>query len=69
LKRKNGGLEIIQEYLEDPTIIPKDLSSIQVNSLKNPYQEMTWLFARVAGQESTTTIPRFALYILYLSIH
>jgi hypothetical protein len=30
---------------------------------------MAWLFARVARKESTTTIPRLALYILYFSIH
>jgi hypothetical protein len=28
LKTKNGGLEFLQEYLEEPTIIPKDISSI-----------------------------------------
>jgi hypothetical protein len=69
LKTKNGGFELLQEYLEDPTIIPEDLSSIQVSSLKNPYREMAWLFARVTGQESMTTVPRLTLYILYFSIH
>jgi hypothetical protein len=69
LKTKNGGFELLQDYLEDPTILPEDLSSIQVSSLKNPYREMVWLFARVVGQESTTTVPRLTLYILYFSIH
>jgi hypothetical protein len=45
------------------------ISSIQASLLKNPYREMTWLFVMVAGQESTTTIPRLALYILYFSVH
>jgi len=40
LKKRNGGLELLREYLEDPTMIPKYLSSIQVSSLKNPYREM-----------------------------
>jgi hypothetical protein len=69
LRARNGGLELLQEYLEDPTMVPEDISTIQVSSLKNPYREMAWLFARVARQESTTTIPRLALYILYFSIH
>jgi hypothetical protein len=60
LKERNGGLELLREYLEDPTMIPKDLSSIQVSSLKNPYREMAWLFTRVSRQESTTIIPRLA---------
>jgi hypothetical protein len=45
LKERNGGLELLQEYLEDPTMIPEDLSSIQVSLLKNPYREMAWLFS------------------------
>jgi hypothetical protein len=69
LKARNGGLEILQEYLEDPTLMPEDLSAIQVSLLKKPYQEMAWLFSRVAGKESTATIPHLVLYILYFSIH
>jgi hypothetical protein len=69
LKERNGGWELLQQYLEDLTVMPKDLSSIQVSLLKNPYKEMAWIFARVAGQESTATIPRLALYILHFTIH
>jgi hypothetical protein len=69
LKEKNNGLELLQEYLEDPTTMPEDISRIQVSSLKNPYRELAWIFTRITGQESTTTIPRLALYILYFTIH
>jgi hypothetical protein len=31
---KKGGFKLLQDYLEDPTIFPKDLSNIQVCSLK-----------------------------------
>jgi hypothetical protein len=31
---KKGGFKLLQEYLEDPTIFPEDLSNIQVCSLK-----------------------------------
>jgi hypothetical protein len=37
LKEKNNGLELLQEYLEDPSAMPKDISRIQVSSLKNTY--------------------------------
>jgi hypothetical protein len=47
----------------------KDLSRIQVSSLKDPYQEIAWLFTRVTGQDSTKTIPWLALYILYFVVH
>jgi hypothetical protein len=47
LKERNSALELLQEYLEDPAMIPKDLSNIQVILLKNPYQEIAWIFSRV----------------------
>jgi hypothetical protein len=69
LKTKNGGLELLQDYLEDPRTSPDDLSNIHVSSLENPYGEMGWLFTRASSQESTTIVPRLSLYILYFSIH
>jgi len=69
LKTKNGGFDLLQYYLEHPTILLEDFPSIQVHSLKNPYREMVWLFARVFKKESTVTVPRLTLYILYFSIH
>jgi hypothetical protein len=59
----------LQQYLEDPTIMHEDLSTIQVILLKYPYREMAWLFSRVVGQESIASVPHLALYILHLSIH
>jgi hypothetical protein len=53
LKEKNNGLELLQEYLEDPSTMPEDISRIQVSSLKNPYREVAWIFTRITGQEST----------------
>jgi hypothetical protein len=69
LRGKNNGIELLQEYLQDPVAMSKDLSRIQVSSLKDPYREISWLFTRVTGQDSTTTIPRLALYILYFTVH
>jgi len=40
LKRKNNGLELLQEYLHDPMTMIEDISRIQVSSLKNPYKEI-----------------------------
>jgi hypothetical protein len=68
LKTRNGGWDLLSQYMEDSTTILEDLSTIQVIQLRKPYQEMAWLLARVLGQESTSIIPRLALYILYFSI-
>jgi hypothetical protein len=39
MKAKNGELELLHEYPEDPTMVLEDLLSIQVSSLKNTYRE------------------------------
>jgi hypothetical protein len=57
LKEKNNGLKLLQEYLEDPSTIPEDISKIQASSFKNPYREVAWMFSRITGQESMETIP------------
>jgi hypothetical protein len=70
IKRKKGGFKLLHDCnLEDPTIVPKDLPNIQVCSLNNPYKEMAWLFTRITRKESTTIVPKLALYIIYFSIH
>jgi hypothetical protein len=69
LKKRNNGLDLLQEYLEDPAVMPIDITKIHVSSLKNPYREIAWLFTRVTGQENTTTISRLALYILHFTVH
>jgi hypothetical protein len=69
LKEKDNVLELLQEYLEDPTTMSKDISRIHINSLKSPHREVAWLFTRITGHQSTTTIPRLAFYIFYFTIH
>jgi hypothetical protein len=65
IKDKNGGRDFLPQCLGDPTIMPKDLSTIQVIQLKKPYKEMAWFLARILGLESIATIPWLALYILF----
>jgi len=53
IKRKTNGIELLQEYLHDPTSMLEDISRIQVSYLKNPFKEISWLFTRIVGQGST----------------
>jgi len=69
MKERNNRLELLQEYLEDPTTMSEDLSNMWGGLLKNPYQEIAWILAIVAGQESTATIPQLSLYMLHFTIH
>jgi hypothetical protein len=68
LKKHDNGLDLLLEFLENPMVVPEDITRIQVISFKNPFREITWLFTRLTGQESTATISRMILYILYFIV-
>jgi hypothetical protein len=68
LKKHDNGLDLLPEFLENPMAIPEDITRLQVNSFKNPFREIAWLFTRVTGQESTANISRMILYILYFTV-
>jgi hypothetical protein len=56
LKRHDNGMDLFPEFLENLMAVPEDITRIQVDSFKNPFQEIAWLFTRMTGQESTATI-------------
>jgi hypothetical protein len=68
MKKHNNILDLLPDFLENPTDIPEDITRLQVNSFKNPFQEIDWLFSRVTGQESTTSISSMIIYILYFTV-
>jgi hypothetical protein len=68
LKKHNNGLDLLPKYFKNNASIPTDLTRIQVESFKNHYREIAWLFIRLTGQESTTSISRMILYILYFTV-
>jgi hypothetical protein len=64
LKKRNNELDFFPDYLENHASVPTNITKIQVDSLKNPYQEIALLFTRVTGQENTASISRMILYIM-----
>jgi hypothetical protein len=68
LKKHNNGLDLLPEYLENHASISKDITTIQVESFKNPYHKIAWLFTKLAGQESTASISHMILCILYFIV-
>jgi hypothetical protein len=68
LKKHDNGLDILPEFLENPTTIPEYITILQVILFKNPFREVPWLFSRVTGQENTPSVPCMILYILYFTI-
>jgi hypothetical protein len=68
LKKHDNGLDLLPEFLENPTVVPGDMTRLQVSAFKNPFREIAWLFTRITGQESTTNISRMILYILYFTV-
>jgi hypothetical protein len=68
LAKHNNGLDILPHLLEDSIVVPKDIRSFQVSSIRNPFREIVSLFTRIMGHESTTTVSWMALYILYFTV-
>jgi hypothetical protein len=68
LKKHDNGLDLLLEFLENPVVIPGDMTRLQVSAFKNPFREIAWIFMRIAGQESTTSISWMILYILYFMV-
>ena len=36
LEKHDNGLDILPKFLEDPTIVPEDITKLQVSSFRNP---------------------------------
>jgi hypothetical protein len=68
LEKHGNGLDLFPESLENLVVVPEDITRIQVNSFKNPFREITWLFMRLTGQENSATISRMIIYILNLTV-
>jgi hypothetical protein len=68
LKKHDNGLDLLPEFLENPMTVPKDITKLQVGSFKNPFKEIAWLFTRIIGKETTTSISSMILYILYFTV-
>ena len=67
LKENENNLYLLPDFLENPIVVPKDITRFQVNSFKNPFRENSWLFTRLIGQESIANISRMILYVLYFT--
>jgi hypothetical protein len=68
LEKHHNGLDILADFLEDLTIVPEDIIRLQVSSFRNSFQETAWLFTRITGHASTTSISHIIIYILYFTV-
>jgi hypothetical protein len=50
LEKHHNGLDILADFLEDPTTVPEDITRLQVSSFRNPFRKIAWLFTRITGQ-------------------
>jgi hypothetical protein len=69
LAKHNNELDLLPHLLEDLILVVEDITSLQVSSFRNPFREIACLFTRITGQESTTTVSRMTLYILYFTVN
>ena len=49
LAKHNNGLDLLPHLLENPLLVPEDITSLQVSSFRNPFREIAWLFTRITG--------------------
>ena len=68
LKKHDNELDLLPEFLEYPKTVPEDITRLQVSSFRNSFREISWLFTRITGQESTSTISSMVIYILYFKV-
>jgi hypothetical protein len=52
LDAHDGGANLLKIFLTKPLNDPRGSSHIEVCSLKYPYKEFAWLFARIVGKDS-----------------
>jgi len=68
LEKHDNGLDLLPEFLKDPTTVVEDITKLQVSSFRNPFREIDWLFTIIMGHESMTNISYIVLYILYFTV-
>jgi hypothetical protein len=68
LEKHDNGLDILVEFLKDPMTVPEDITKLKVNSFRNPFWEIAWLFTRITGHASTSSISHIIIYILYFTV-
>jgi hypothetical protein len=61
-------MDILDEFLEDSTTVPEDITRSQVSSFRNPFWEIAWLFTRITRQASTSSISHIIIYIFYFTV-
>jgi hypothetical protein len=49
LNKHDNGLDLLLEFLENPTTGPGDMTRLQVSAFKNPFREIAWIFTRITG--------------------
>jgi hypothetical protein len=54
--------------LDNLVVVPTDITRFQIDSFKNPFREIAWVFTRLIRQESTTKFPCMIIYILYFRV-
>jgi hypothetical protein len=57
LEKHNNGLDILANFLEDPTTILEDITKLQVSSFRNPFREISWLFTRITDMHPRQAFP------------
>ena len=65
----HGVVRLLSHFVKDSTLVRHNQVHFDLDVLKEPYRDFVWLFLYVAGRESTTTFPRYVIFVLYMTYY
>jgi hypothetical protein len=68
LKYQKGVNRLLRNYLEDLTCNP-GTSRIEVNLIRYPFREFSWLFTCILSLETTMSVTRNVIYAIHYALH
>ena len=65
----HGVVRLLIHLVKDSTLIRCNQIHLNLDILKEPYRDFVWLFFQVVSRESTTTFPRYVIFVLYMTYY
>jgi hypothetical protein len=61
-------MNLLKDFLEPYSIMLVDTTHIDICLLSEPYRHFSWLFLGLVGQDSTSYIMRYIIYVLHFFV-
>jgi hypothetical protein len=61
-------VNLLKDFLAPSSVMPTNTTHIDICLLFEPYWDFSWLFSCLVGQDTTSYILRYVLYVLHFSV-